>query len=477
MLPTRRITFAAALMAGLVTSSIAQGPRATTKLLVHPQRLRQEFQGMGCGAIFYEGHFTSLAARGKNERQKELYDDCFTDVNTKYLHLMIRHDHEPVNDNDDPYQPAFKQENFAYCQHTLAICQAARERRPDLELYATLYTPPPWMKTNNEPGGGGEKRGTLKPNLELELAEFCWAFLAHMHKNGQPVQYLSIANEPDWPHTQPSYFLTPDQHAALFAKVAAYLDEMAKRHAELPKVKLVAPNVLSAVNCAEKWLPPLLRKAGKSLDVIGCHDYDRRGNRFKTLADAAGGRSVWVTEWCVNGPDKSPELLNSATEFWLAMTEAFNGGAHAWMAYDWVYPPRQGGEALIHVDWGKDYHPTKIYHAFRQWCSPLQPGMKVVETNVTGAASSDFSKPGVKACAFASKDGRTLVIHAACVQDQSATLELRLAGNFAAHTVERRRTSATEDFAELPSAQLQGSALTEQLPPRSTTTFLLTSGK
>jgi hypothetical protein len=32
------------------------------------------------------------------------------------------------------------------------------------------------------------------------------------------------------------------------------------------------------------------------------------------------------------------------------MTEAFNDGAHAWMAYAWVYPPRKGGVALIHLD-------------------------------------------------------------------------------------------------------------------------------
>ncbi len=37
------------------------------------------------------------------------------------------------------------------------------------------------------------------------------------------------------------------------------------------------------------------------------------------------------------------------------MHEAFRGGANAWLAYDWVYPPSKGGQSLIHVDWGKDY--------------------------------------------------------------------------------------------------------------------------
>jgi O-glycosyl hydrolase len=74
------------------------------------------------------------------------------------------------------------------------------KRQKDIPLNATLYTPP-WMKTNNAASGGGEPRATLRRGMELELDEYVWAFLAHMHKHGAPVQYLSMANEPDWPPT------------------------------------------------------------------------------------------------------------------------------------------------------------------------------------------------------------------------------------------------------------------------------------
>ena len=61
-----------------------------------------------------------------------------------------------------------------------------------------------------------------------------------------PIQYLSIANEPDWPHTQPGYFLSPERHAVLFKTVGEYLDKMAKKSPEVPRPKLVGPNTLSA---------------------------------------------------------------------------------------------------------------------------------------------------------------------------------------------------------------------------------------
>ena len=446
---------------------------APTVVKVNPAKTRQTLQGMGCGAIFYEGHVTSLAARDKKERQEQLYDEMFSKVRTDFLHLMIRHDHEPQNDNADPYQPSFKPEWFDYAKSTIAICEAAKRRQPQIQLYATLYTPPVWMKTNNDPSAGGEARATLKPGMELELGEYCWAFLAWMQRNGQPIHYLSIANEPDWPHTQPGYCLTPQSHAELFAKVAAYLEQMARRHPEVPQVKLVAPNLLSAVGCAEEWLPPLIRKAGRSLAVVGSHDYDRRGDRWATLAKAAKGRPVWMTEWCVNGEDKSDGLIRSATEYWLAMTEAFNGGTNAWMAYDWVYPPRPGGEALIHVDWGNDYQLTKIYHGFRQWCAPLVPGMKIATVNLSGPAATGFSKPGLKASAFVSGDGKRLAIHVANVQDEPCEIELAVDGPLGRLPVQRKRTSGTEDMTTLPAAAFTSGRLKDSLPARGMVTYAL----
>ena len=456
-----------ALLAGLVATATA----APTRLEIDPGRTLQTIEGMGCGAIFYEGHITSLAARQKSAEQEALYDAMFKDVRTDFLHLMIRHDHEPENDNADPYKPEFRDGWFKYCDHTLAVAKAALARQPKMQFYATLYTPPPWMKTNNDVSAGGKERATVKPGSELELGEFCWAFLAHLHRHGVTVRYLSLCNEPDWPHTQPGYCLTAESHATLTKKVAAYFEEMARRFPDVPKPLLVAPNTLSAVDAAKNWVPAVLKAAGPAVAVVGAHDYDRRGDRWRQLADAAKGRPVWMTEWCVNGKDDSPAFIRSAGEFWLAMSEAFNGGATAWMAYDWVYPPRQGGEALIHVDWGKSYHPTKIYHGYRQWCSGIEPGMKVVKTQLSGPAASDFSKPGVKACAFISADGKNLVVHAAAVQDAAAAVQVSLRGSRSWKPVGHWRTSGSEDMAALPAPTAMRGTFDEEIPARAMVTW------
>jgi O-glycosyl hydrolase len=442
------------------------------RITVQTSKLRQTFEGLGAGVIFYEQHVTSLDARQKKERQAELYDDMFARVPTRFLQIMIREVHEPQNDNDDPWTPAFDEKNFEYCRHTLQIAKAARERQPEMQFCATLYTPPPWMKTNNDASGGGESRATLRDGFELELAEYIWAFLAHTQRNGVTIDYLNIANEPDWPHTQPGYCLTPERYAALFVKVADYLHEMSRRHPEVPKPKLIAPNTLSAPGAARDYLPPLLKRAGGAVDVIGVHDYDPRGDRWGALKKLAGKRPLWLTEWCARDKDSSPGMINSATQYAVAMHDAFQGGANVWLAYDWAYPPRDSGEALIHIDWGNDYTLAKPYWVFRQWAEPLVPGMHVAGISLAGPGTGrDGNHPGVKATAFVADDG-TVAVHIVNVHDKSTAIALKLTGKQAtANTTTRTRTSATEDIAPLAPLRSAGGSFADKLPARSLVTY------
>ncbi|HEV3142781.1 MAG TPA: glycoside hydrolase family 30 beta sandwich domain-containing protein [Gemmataceae bacterium] len=454
----------AALQATLCGDICAQD---RVQITVQPARVRQVFDGLGAGVIFYEGHITSLAARNKNAQQEQLYDDMFTRVPTRYLMLMIRETHEPQNDNADPYTPNFDEKNFAYCRETIQIARAALKRRPDIQLCAELLTPPPWMKTNNAAGGGGEARATLKDGLELELGEYLWAFLAHMKKNGVPIQYLSIANEPDWPHTQPGYFLSSERYAAVFKTVAKYLDTMAAKYPDVPRPKLIAPNTISVPVAARDYLPRLLKTAGKYVDVIGTHDYDPRAARWAALRKLAGNRPLWMTEWSARTKDPSPGMINSALAYGVAMHDAFTGGANVFMAYDWVYPPRDSGEALIHVNWGNSYTLTKPYHLFRQWAEPLKPGMHVVETTVSRRAAA-----AIQATAFLAADDRSLVVHIVNSRDDDAPITLKLTGKFAtATTAARTRTSADEDAVALTPLKGPGGTFSDTLPARSMVTY------
>ena len=410
----------------------------------------QTFDGMGCGSIFYSGHLTSLAKRGKNDLQNELYDDLFKEIPTKFLHVMIRPAFEPVNDNDDPYKLEFPPEAFEKNADALEVYREARKRRPDMEVYATLYTPPGWMKTNGQETGGGKSKATLKPGLELELGEYIWAYLRHMNESGCPVEYLSVCNESDWTHSQPGYFLRPKEHAKLFRTLVDYFEKMAQADPDTPMPQLVAPNGINVISAAKRFIPKLDAKSDKAVSVLGSHDYDRaKPERWQLLRDVAKERPVWCTEWCWNGKDNSPDLIQTANASWSVMCDGFNHGLNVWMHYDWVYPPRPGGEALVHVDWGKSYHRTKMYYAFRQWSRPLHPGMRVVRCHVDAPSTALITAVGgkqktmessVKSSAFMDPETKQLVVHIVNVTKQPTDFELRVK-NFPDGQLETTRTT------------------------------------
>ncbi|MEM7392528.1 MAG: hypothetical protein AAF492_09270 [Verrucomicrobiota bacterium] len=459
----------------MLTVPFAARSEEPTLLTVDPGQRRQIFEGMGCGTIFYSGHIVSLARRNKHKLQKTFYDELFSDVSTQYLQVLIRPDFEPKNDNEDPYRADFKETAFVKNGPALEVCRQALKRKPDMKIYATLYTPPPWMKTNEDESGGGGDKATLKPGLALELGEYIWAYLRHMNKNGQPVHYLSISNEADWGHKQPGYFLSAKRHAALFEVVADYLVEMEMRFPEVPRPKLVGPNILSAVGTAKKYWPALSQRAKAYVDVLGSHDYDRRGHRWKTLRDLAGERPLWCSEWCWNGRDETPGLIKAASEFWLVMTEAFNDGANVWMAYDWAYPPREGGEALTHVEWGQWYKKTKIYYGFKQWCNALTPGMRVVQSNLEGPDATGISTPGVKASAFVDPSTSRLVVHVVNLQDKTARFAMKIRGAaYANAPVRISRTSVDDADKTYPASTMQGAVLTDSFKPREMATYVIT---
>ncbi len=468
LLPVRSLAFALGIVS--LTSALCAADDIT--ITVQTGRPRQSFDGLGVGAIFYEGHITSLAARQKDELQQKLYDDMFTHVATDFLQLMIRETHEPENDNDDPWKPSFDKKNFAYCEHTLAIAKAALARRPKMQFVATLYTPPSWMKTNGDPSGGGQAKATVKDGLQLELAEYIWAFVAYMQRNGVPIQYVCICNEPDWPHEQPGYFLTADKHAALLKAVGEYFEKMATTFPTVPAPKFVSPNTLSAPGAAKDYVPLALRTAGKYVDVIASHDYDPRGDRWGALRKLGGKRPIWLTEWCARDKDASPGMIKSAIQYGSSMHDAFKGGVNVYMAYDWVYPPRDSGEAFIHVNWGNDYQLTKPYHLFRQWAEPLTPGMKVVEVTIEARRGIDAT--GVKPTAFLAEDGEKVVVHIVNSQDKPASIAVKIAGKLSAvKKAARSITSADQNAAAIADLDLAAGGFSDTLPGQSLVTYRL----
>jgi len=103
---------------------------------------------------------------------------------------MIREVLRAAERNCRPVQTRLRREEFEYCKHYDPDCQSCVETAADMQLYATLYTPPV-DENHNAAGGGGEARATLKNGLELELGGMSGLPSPTCRKTACRFQYLS----------------------------------------------------------------------------------------------------------------------------------------------------------------------------------------------------------------------------------------------------------------------------------------------
>jgi glucosylceramidase len=72
------------------------------------------------------------------------------------------------------------------------ILEALKTAGPGLKLFVTPWSPPAWMKTNNEMVHGGK----LKPECYSTWARYLVRFIQEYEKSGIPIWGLTVQNEP-----------------------------------------------------------------------------------------------------------------------------------------------------------------------------------------------------------------------------------------------------------------------------------------
>ncbi|MHB8956180.1 MAG: beta-galactosidase [Pirellulaceae bacterium] len=376
---------------------------------IDPTKVTHPFAGFGGGVLFYDNQF-DITDTG------EPYDWCFQDVKTAFLHLLIRPDCEPANDNDDWRTLDVSKFDFTSAARPLRIAREARKRNPDLQIYVSLYTSPAWMKSNLSTRGDGTLQEGL--NFRQELAEFVFAWLKHAHEQGIPVRYLSFFNEPDWMHTQDGmYFQDLGTLADTFVDCATALDELVAADGTIKTPLQVFPEALGAGSITRSGQNTQRLKARSQqlsrVDVWGVHDYwntsgDYWTNRYHELRafPGVGDKPIWMTEWAQRYRHGD---LDSALEYGRNILNALRSGAEAWMVFEWMHPyGNQSG--LISTDWGEQtgerrFWRSKAYHVFRQIANTTPAGAQVIAMRQLSPV------PNTKLEYLALREGENVLVH------------------------------------------------------------------
>ncbi len=314
---------------------------------------------------------------------------------------------------------------------TTELENARKARARGAIVMATPWTPPAGMKTNNNVVGG-----SLKTSEYANYANYLSNFANYMSSNGGGLYAISIQNEPDIRVTYESCDWTATQ-----------LLNFARNNAGVIPTRVL---MSESFNFNKAYTDPILNDplARANVDIIGGHIYGSGLSDYPLARN--NGKEVWMTEH-LNTDTSIAGVIQTAKE----MTDCMAVGNYN--AYIWWYLRRYYGPM---DDSGIRTKRGCVMAQFARW---VRPGF----VRVTATYNPN---PGVYVSAYQS--GARVVIVAVNNGVGSVNQTFSISGGAAPTTLNRYRTSGSENLATLPAIGVSNGSFTTSLPGQSITTFV-----
>ncbi len=321
---------------------------------------------------------------------EQVLDLLFTDQGIKAS--VLRCDIAPE------YFPQPKFYDFmAHAEQTQIMLEA--KARGDVKFIATAWTPPAWMKSNND-----LVHGHLKEEYYAEYAEFLVRYVFWFEEQfGLSIDAISIANEPEstaavnWPCCH----WTGEQMQQFHRD---YLKPQWEAYNLTGKVKIILGEPFG-------WITTGLAATLEDpavvdyVDVVAAHNYPLpvTGNKFpqEPLELAVKhGKKMWMTEVSTVG-ENDPSMISGlfyAKEMHTFFTTV---NANAYLYWVGAYPGRND-EGLLYVVTEEDgttvCETTKRFYCFGNYSKFVRPGDVRVSTlpaSLEDVYVSAFKKPEI----------------------------------------------------------------------------------
>lgn len=180
----------------------------------------QTFQTMdGFGYTLTGGSamlINKMAASSKAALLKELFATDGKNIGVSYLRLSIGasdlSDHVFSYNDLPPGQTDPKMEKFDLGpdrEDLIPVLKEILAINPNIKLMGSPWSPPTWMKTNNN-----SKGGSLKPEFYDAYAKYFVKYVQQMAAEGIRIDAITVQNEPLHPGNNPSLLMPAEEQAA-----------------------------------------------------------------------------------------------------------------------------------------------------------------------------------------------------------------------------------------------------------------------
>ncbi len=326
-------------------------------------------------------------------------------------------------------------------EFSLNVATAKLAHSMGVTIIASPWSPPAWMKTNNNIVGG-----RLNDTSYASYAAHLKSFVDYMAGNGVPIYAVSVQNEPDVSVSYESCSWN-----------ASEMLRFVKENAPSIGTKVIAPESFQFQRALSD---PLLNDpaAVANFDILGGHIYGG-GLAPYPLAESKG-KEIWMTEHLVLETDWEDNLATGKE-----IQDCMNAGMSA---YIWWYIVRFYGP--IYDDGSNPDTPpeavpgeiSKRGYVMSQFARFVRPGFFRI-----GAAEH----PQANVFISAYKDGSKIIIvavnNSASSVEQTFVLQNGIAGKFTPYV-----TSETENCSKKSDIAVSNSSFTVSLDGASITTFV-----
>lgn len=195
----------------------------------------------------------------------------------------------------------------------------ARQLNPDLQVFATPWTPPKKYKTHNTNkyqndfgtwvwplvehswGGEGSNGGAINPDCYDDFADFLERYRQTMERKGCPIDIISVQNESDYTPTTTdngvehasyeSCIYSPKEMAAMVKALRKKLD---------PSCRVMGPECFGWGQHNYNNTLVTMKDATDNIDVWGNHCYGTNNWDFVQSVTQKSGRHMWMTEFLID---------------------------------------------------------------------------------------------------------------------------------------------------------------------------------
>jgi glucosylceramidase len=357
------------------------------------------------------GHIIAMSSESRKALLNELFRTDGNNIGTSYIRLTIgasdlnatvfSYNDLPAGETDVEMKKfdlgPDRKDVIPVMKEILAI-------NPSIKIMASPWSPPVWMKTNNDTRGG-----SLKPEFYPAYAKYFVRYIQEMKKEGIVIDAITVQNEPLHPGNNPSLLmLAPDQA------------EFVKNHLgpAFQKAGIKTKIIVYDHNADRPDYPISILddpEAKKYVDGSAFHLYGGKIEALSKVHDAHPDKNLYFTEQWVGGPgNMKADIANHVRDLIIGATRNWARTVIEWnMTSDPQYKPHtdRGGcdrcLGAVTID-KNEVKRNPAYYIIAHAAKFVRPGsVRIGSNEIAGLPNVAFKNPQGQMVIIVLNDGKS----------------------------------------------------------------------